>query len=80
MKLKIVFQTIEDVERYVKIVSMYEDVSIDISYGKYLVDGKSLLGILSMGLNKELEINILTNVYPEELPLKLITIFEAKEM
>ena len=80
MKLKIVFQTIEYVERYVKIVSMYEDVSIDISYGKYLVDGKSLLGILSMGLNKELEINILTNVYPEELPLKLITIFEAQEM
>ena len=43
--------SIEDVRKFVDIVSKY-DIDIDLSSGRYIVDAKSIMGIFSLDLLK----------------------------
>ncbi|MBQ1212376.1 MAG: HPr family phosphocarrier protein [Clostridia bacterium] len=46
---KIKLNTIEDVRDFVNVVAS-TDIDIDLSSGRYIVDGKSIMGIFSLDL------------------------------
>ncbi len=48
---KITLSTINDVKNFVNVVT-FCDFSIDLSSGRYTVDGKSIMGIFSLDLSK----------------------------
>lgn len=52
--MKIKFNEMKDVQRFVSKCSMFEDDIVLLS-GRYVVDGKSLLGILSLDLSKPVD-------------------------
>lgn len=49
--------TIEEVRRFVNIVSRY-DHEIDLKSGRYLVDAKSIMGIFSLDLMNKIEVTV----------------------
>ena len=54
-KYKVIhFHKIEEIEHFVYLLNHYDDVDVDVKYGKYVVDGKSYLGVLALGLCKDL--------------------------
>ena len=55
--VKININTINDVKNFVSIVSRC-DYDVDIVSGRYAVDAKSIMGIFSLDLSKELTLNI----------------------
>lgn len=75
MKAKIRLNGINDVKDYIS-KAMRVDGDITISHGKYVINGKSLMGIFSLDLEEELniefnnlsntDVDIITsmNVYP----------------
>ncbi len=56
-ELMIRLSTIQDVNRFVKIVSS-ADQDIDLSSGRYVVDGKSIMGIFSLDLLNPIKMTI----------------------
>ncbi len=54
---KININTINDVKDFVSIVSKC-DYDVDIISGRYAIDAKSIMGIFSLDLSKELTLNI----------------------
>lgn len=54
---KIRINTIEDVKNFVSIVTGV-DFDVDIVSGRYAIDAKSIMGIFSLDLTKELEIRV----------------------
>lgn len=58
------FKTMEEVEYFTNLMSKYDE-NIDVKYGRYVVDGKSYLGILALGLCKDLKIEF--SDYNEQL-------------
>jgi phosphotransferase system HPr-like phosphotransfer protein len=52
---KIRFNVAEDVHEFVRAASKC-DFDIDISYNRFLIDAKSLVGVLSMDLSKVLTV------------------------
>ena len=56
-KVKININTINDVKNFVSIVSRC-DYDVDIVSGRYAIDAKSIMGIFSLDLSKELTLNI----------------------
>lgn len=56
-ELMIRLSTIQDVNRFVKIVSA-ADQDIDLSSGRYVVDGKSIMGIFSLDLLNPIKMTI----------------------
>lgn len=61
--MKIKLNTIESAKEFCDIVSdsQYRNVDIDLTCGRYVIDAKSILGILSMDLTK-----ILTVVFHDD--------------
>ncbi len=55
--VKINISTIDGVKAFVNIVSRYE-YDVDIISGRYAIDAKSIMGIFSLDLSKELTLNI----------------------
>ncbi len=55
--VKININTINDVKSFVSIVSRC-DYDVDIISGRYAIDAKSIMGIFSLDLSKELTLNI----------------------
>ncbi len=53
--MKISLNTIEKVKQFVEVASCFED-PIDLSVGRFMVDGKSILGIFSLDLREPLEV------------------------
>ena len=53
---KIKLNAVEDVQEFVKAASKC-DFDIDIYYNRFLIDAKSILGILSMDLTKVLTVD-----------------------
>ena len=51
--------TLEDVKKLIAITTKFEE-TIDITQGKYNVDGKSIMGVLSLDLTKAVTIKIVT--------------------
>ena len=49
--------TIEDVKKFVSIVFKYE-FDVDVVSGRYAVDAKSILGLFSIDLSKEVTLKI----------------------
>ena len=47
--------SIEDVRKFVDIVSKY-DIDIDLSSGRYIVDAKSIMGVFSLDLLKPIKL------------------------
>lgn len=54
---EVVFDSIEDVKQFVNQAERYPD-DVDVCCGSCMVDGKSLLGILSLGIKKKLNVVI----------------------
>lgn len=50
--------TIKDVKDFVDICSKYDDVDITLKQGRYVVDGKSILGIFSLNLLESVNVMI----------------------
>ena len=65
--------TIEKVKNFVSRVSTFE-CDVDIMYGRYVIDGKSMMGIFSLNLMNPITVMILSN---DEEELKRF--FEAME-
>lgn len=60
-KITIKFETPEDIQKFVNIVTNYP-FEMDLIRGKFIVDAKSLLGILNLGVNNEITLNIHSDV------------------
>ena len=56
-KINIKLETLKEIENFINIAKKY-DFDIDFISGKYVIDGKSLMGILSLDLSKPVEIHI----------------------
>ena len=54
-QMKIALTTINDVKNFVNTVSRC-DFAVDLSGGRYTVDGKSIMGIFSLDLSKPLDL------------------------
>lgn len=50
VKIKLLLTGIEAAAAFVSLNESYEDVSFEVRQGRYVVDGKSLLGVLSFNL------------------------------
>lgn len=51
----ILLKSINDVKEFVSIVSKY-DFDVDLTSGRYVVDAKSIMGIFSLNLSKEIKV------------------------
>ena len=58
-EMKLTFKTPDEIVEFVKTVSKYE-FDVDVRRGRVVVDAKSLLGIMHLGLNSVLELKIHT--------------------
>ncbi len=56
-KMKIIFQSLEEVQDYLKIVHEYP-CNMDLSKGRVIIDAKSILGILALGIKNEITLNV----------------------
>lgn len=54
---KIHINTIDDVKNFVSLVTKV-DYDVDIVSGRYAIDAKSIMGIFSLDLSKDLELKI----------------------
>lgn len=57
---KVVFGSIEDCRKYLRYAESFP-YDLDLCYGSRVVDGKSILGILSFGMMKKLELVLHTD-------------------
>ena len=55
MKLKLKFNDVNEVKKFVDITSQYGE-QISLVHGRYVVDAKSILGIFSMDLTKPVDL------------------------
>ena len=69
-EMKLTFKTPEEIYEFVNTVSKYE-FDVDVRRGRVVVDAKSLLGIMHLGLNSVLDLKIHSG-YCEELQTKLV--------
>ena len=56
-EFKVLLNSIVDVKKFVNTVSKY-DFDIDFVSDRYVVDAKSIMGIFSLDLSKEIKLNI----------------------
>ena len=54
---EVMFDSVEDVKRFVQQSEKHPE-DIDVCCGSCMVDGKSILGILSLGIHKKLNVVI----------------------
>ncbi|MDR3552056.1 MAG: HPr family phosphocarrier protein [Clostridia bacterium] len=53
--VNIMLNTINDVKKFVNIVSKYE-FEVDLTSGRYVIDAKSIMGIFSLDLSKPIKL------------------------
>ncbi|MFI3171945.1 MAG: HPr family phosphocarrier protein [Eubacteriales bacterium] len=63
-KMIIKFDTPEDIQQFVNIVENYP-YEMDLVRGKFIVDAKSLLGIMNLGVNNEITLNVYSEICDE---------------
>lgn len=56
--MKIKLNTINDVKNFVEVCEKYKGCSIDVKQGRWVVDGKSILGIFSLNLTEILTVAV----------------------
>lgn len=59
-KITIKLSTIADVKTFVNAVAKYE-YEVDLISGRYSIDAKSIMGIFSLDISKEIELNAHTD-------------------
>ena len=69
-EMKLTFKTPDEIVEFVRTVSRYE-FDVDVRRGRVVVDAKSLLGIMHLGLNSILELKMHT-ADGEELETELL--------
>ena len=69
-EMKLTFKTPDEILEFVNTVSKYE-FDVDVRRGRVVVDAKSLLGIMHLGLNSILELKMHT-ADGEELETELL--------
>lgn len=57
MRLKIRFEKPDDILEFVNAADKYPG-EMDLCYGSYVVDAKSILGVMLMGIGKDLTLHI----------------------
>ncbi|HBE14017.1 MAG TPA: hypothetical protein DCY74_07595 [Clostridiales bacterium] len=75
-KVMIKLSTITDIRDFVSQVTLY-DGDVDLSSGRYVVDGKSIMGIFSLDLLKPIEMTVSNDKTAGEL-LSRISSFIVK--
>ena len=55
MKMRVKLSSPEDIRKFVEIASRYKQ-DMELMLGRYVVDAKSILGILSLDLSKPLDL------------------------
>ena len=55
--VQVSLKAIEDVKDFVNIVNRYP-FDVDLSSGRYVVDGKSIMGIFSLDLSKPIKVDV----------------------
>lgn len=71
IKIKIKMVTFEDIQKFVEICSAYPD-DIDVKSGHFVINGKSLMGLLSLDYSKEVFAEIHTEKAESEDTNKLV--------
>jgi len=77
MEFWISLNTFDKIKRFVD-ATTHLDYEMDLISGRYVVDGKSIMGIFSLDLGNPIKVNILqeTDEYPKELDEFLINVNE----
>ena len=57
---ELLLSSMKDVRNFINVTSMFEE-DIDIIKGRYVVDGKSIMGIFTIDLSKPIEVRIYTD-------------------
>lgn len=70
--------SIEDVKKFVNIMAQFKGY-FDLVSGRYVVDAKSVMGIFSMDLSKDLELRILETDEQEKELMAAIEPFLVRE-
>lgn len=67
-KVLIKLDTFDKIRKFVDLTGQLE-YDLDLISGRYVVDGKSIMGIFSLDLSKPIEVNVYNNNggYPKEL-------------
>lgn len=68
-EMKITFKNPDEILEFVNTVSKY-DFDMDLKKGRFIVDAKSLLGIMHLGLNSEIKLQVYSDDC-EELQKKI---------
>ena len=68
-EMKVKVNTMDDIKNFVYLLNQFEN-DVDVSSAQYVVDGKSILGVFSLDLDKELTVKFHGEV-PAELQEKL---------
>ena len=63
-EFNIMLKSINDVKDFVNTVNRY-DFDIDLTSGRYVVDGKSIMGIFSLDLSKPIKVEVHTEDFSE---------------
>ena len=58
VKVCVLLNSIERVKRFSKHAEKFDSGDIDIVSGRYTIDGKSIMGIFSLDLSKELNVTL----------------------
>ena len=62
--MKVKFDTFDKVNMFIRTTTSLES-DVSVKSGKYIVDGKSVMGIYSLDLSKELEVEIIEKITGE---------------
>ncbi len=68
-EMKVKVNTMDDIKNFVYLLNQFEN-DVDVSSAQYVVDGKSILGVFSLDLDKALTVKFHGEV-PAELQEKL---------
>ena len=60
VKFQVLLNTVDKVKEFVQISARYP-FEIDLSSGRYVVDGKSIMGIFSFDLHNPVEVRVLAD-------------------
>lgn len=78
-RMTINLNRVEDIHKFVAICSGYEE-DIDVYYGRLTIDGKSIMGVMSLDLSRNIDVSILTEDEKVEKEFyEKIKRFEVKE-
>jgi phosphotransferase system HPr-like phosphotransfer protein len=61
---KVKFETFEKVNQFIRVITNFES-DVDLVSGRYVINAKSAMGVYSLDLTKELELNVYEKVEGE---------------